>query len=741
MLIRNIQKFAISKESVRIKVVKIFSEKYPEVLVEKIHNFAISDESMRIELAQILLRKQLSTSLIDDGYFEKLQIPNPSARCNLYASAYLALIAKGDMRATDKTWINQFFPRDPEPMSLAQVAAQFGNRHPVIADLLEEAEQQSDPQIREILSTWTHLVSLRFAADQLPEAAWQELKAPLQAIQKWRAPATRYVLTHLLAQQCLPPEAKDANGFFTFCKKFTKPHTRLYSTLLFPLFQSAPDDPIWGELVTRLHRPDFKDVKRQKAMINALLALVQADGLPVGLKCSLLQAALSNGSGDEAAPSLADTTRAIECLVSLAQSSTELENAVLPRLKSIRNRGDFKTQMNEVFKDLFPDLSNAQNAVTQFSDYRGHLRYPNGVLSYAAKMQNGLYGDEKALVMAAISQFVNATVLSPDREEQAFKQLRYDTTKSDHLRRLADKAPDAFAQWQQPCIYEPSATFLAKTSDSTKQTDIAAYLLQRVVMDQHVPLGTYSLLEQVLTGQCTLVTALQESEEQEASVTVSRQVEASLLQLLDEHALVEQKASLLKDLLTFVPPGQFHQDLTHLTNLLTASSRQDAKQFEVIDTDAADDLFLCGTEVAGSCQNIQGESYLNKALMGYVLDGKYRMLAIKSADGYLTGRRMLRLLWNEQVQQPVLHLERFYHNPGIPEKYEQALVELALQKARQMGCVLVSHDKTSHDYYPPLLTAYPTPWPFEYVDAEELRVRTGKDGYQLSVTRVVASPH
>ncbi len=129
--------------------------------------------------------------------------------------------------------------------------------------------------------------------------------------------------------------------------------------------------------------------------------------------------------------------------------------------------------------------------------------------------------------------------------------------------------------------------------------------------------------------------------------------------------------------------------------------------------------------------------------MGYALDGKYRMLAIQSADKRLMGRRMLRLLWEEQTQRPVLHLERLYHNPGIPEKYEQALVELARQKARQMECVLVSHDAAlpSGGDYPALLIAHPTPWPFEYVDAARLGVRAGQEGYQLSGARVVGSRH
>jgi len=730
-----IQNFALSKESDRIELAREIAEIDPDSLVSDLQNFAISDEEAQIELAQILIRECLSDELI--SCFEKLQISNQSTKGHLYASVYLGLIFKGEMRATDEKWVKQFFPDDSEPMPLPQVAEQFGN--PVIAELLKAPKQLSgDPHIQETLSTWAQLVSLRFAKDQVPEAAWQHLEAPLKAIQNFRAPATRYVLTHLLAQQCLPPAAKDADAFFAFSKPFAKTHTRLYPVLLFPLFQSALNHSALDKLKALLKHSEFKDAKRQKAMVNALIALVQATHLSDGLKLSLLEAALPGGSDPAAARSLAETAPLMECLVSFAQKDIKLGERALQRLQSIRNPGDFNKQVNGMLKDLFPKLSNARNVAAHFNRYREHARHPTGVLSYAAKMLSGLAGKEKASVLAAIGQFVNATVLAPE-PESAFRELRYNAAQSLHLRLLADKAPAAFAQWQQPCVYQPSAAFLAQTSDSAKQTDIAAYLKQRIVMDEHVNPGTYPLLEKVLTGQKTLASALKESERQTASATG---VEADLLRLLEEGTPVEQKAELITQLLAAMPQGQFRQDLTDLKIQLTPSVRQDNKQFSVIDTDAAEDLFLCGTEVLGSCQNIQGTPNLNKALMGYVLDGKYRMLAIKSEDERLMGRRMLRLLWDEQTQRPVLHLERLYHNPGISEKYEQALVELAQQKARQMECVLVSHDAAlpSGGDYPAPLIAHPTPCPFEYVDAEELRVQAGKEGYQLLKARIVASP-
>ena len=741
-LAAHIQNFAIADERTRIELAHKVAEKEPAALAWHIQNFAIADERTRIELAQIIGRKYLPSCRISESdYLEQFAISHPSARASLYASVYLGLIAQGTMHATEETWRNQFFPGDPQSLPLAQVTAQVAP-HPVIAGLLTAAEQQPDPHIRETLSTWTQLVALRFAADQLPETAWQALKAPLQAIQKWRAPNTRYVLAHLLAQQCLPPEAGDVNGFFAFGKQFTRPHTHLYPTLLFPLFQSATNHPALERLVTLLRQSDFKYADRRKVMVDALLALTQTDRLPDDLKRALLQAALPNGDDKEAVRSLTDTASAMQCLVSLAQNESKLGNSsVLQRLASIHTPGDFNEQVNGMFKNLFPNLSHAQNVAVHFNRYQEQARHPTGLLSYAAKMQNGLAAHEKASVLAAISQFVNAAVLAP-APERAFRELRYNPAQSPHLRLLADKAPAAWAQWRQPCVYQPSAAFLAQTSSGAKQTDIAAYLKQRIVMDRHVPPGTYALLEEVLAGHRTLASALQESERPAASATG---VETDLLRLLEEGTPVEQKAKLIRQLLESLPPDQvlFRQDLTDLKKLLTSSSKQDNKPFTVIDTDAAEDLFLCGTEVLGSCQSIQGAPNLNKALMGYALDGKYRMLAIQSADKRLMGRRMLRLLWEEQTQRPVLHLERLYHNPGIPEKYEQALVELARQKARQMECVLVSHDAAlpSGGDYPALLIAHPTPCPFEYVDAARLGVRAGQEGYQLSGARVVGSRH
>ncbi len=87
---------------------------------------------------------------------------------------------------------------------------------------------------------------------------------------------------------------------------------------------------------------------------------------------------------------------------------------------------------------------------------------------------------------------------------------------------------------------------------------------------------------------------------------------------------------------------------------------------EIFDSENWQDLFLCGTEVI-SCQRVDGFKEFNKCLMGYVLDGKIRILCLKdSVDSPIKARCMLKILKKEDGT-PCLLLEKLY-----PAFYETA---------------------------------------------------------------------
>jgi hypothetical protein len=151
------------------------------------------------------------------------------------------------------------------------------------------------------------------------------------------------------------------------------------------------------------------------------------------------------------------------------------------------------------------------------------------------------------------------------------------------------------------------------------------------------------------------------------------------------------------------------------------------------DSDEAEDLLLCGTEVVGSCQHVAGDLEYNRALMGYVADGKYRILVARNENGQIQARRLLRLLIDDETGQPVLHLERLYANAGIEhgDEVDAGLLDMAMEKARAMGCPLLSYrdEVAGGEDWPGVAVSASSLAPFEYVDGGGLHVTEGE--YEL----------
>lgn len=140
----------------------------------------------------------------------------------------------------------------------------------------------------------------------------------------------------------------------------------------------------------------------------------------------------------------------------------------------------------------------------------------------------------------------------------------------------------------------------------------------------------------------------------------------------------------------------------------------------IVDTDDPIDLLLSGTDISGSCQRIDGESIRNKGLLGYLMDGKNRMIAIKASKGQagkIQARCLIRLLLDGE--KPVLFMERIYCDVQ-DSKYPEALLTIAKRKAAELGIPLVSLEGQGVDFGNPLKSlGGPSPW--EYSDG----TRTG----------------
>ena len=145
---------------------------------------------------------------------------------------------------------------------------------------------------------------------------------------------------------------------------------------------------------------------------------------------------------------------------------------------------------------------------------------------------------------------------------------------------------------------------------------------------------------------------------------------------------------------------------------------QPAKFNYHFNTDAPQDLFLCGTDVDGSCQDVFGSPELNKCLMGYVMNGQCRLLAIKNDKGRIVARSIIKLLSVEGQPKPVLFMEKVYFMAEESDDNKQDLIALAEKRAEEMGLDLYNGaDIVESEDVGILLVSGESRAPFEYSDA------------------------
>jgi len=107
----------------------------------------------------------------------------------------------------------------------------------------------------------------------------------------------------------------------------------------------------------------------------------------------------------------------------------------------------------------------------------------------------------------------------------------------------------------------------------------------------------------------------------------------------------------------------------------------------MIDSEDWKDLFMIGQETGG-CQLISGDPKYNKCLLGYVLNGKSRVLCIKeSKDGPMIARAIIKIMTLNG--KPVLHLKKNYNSGKLDdETCSQMILEFAKQRAQNLGLEL-----------------------------------------------------
>ncbi len=349
-----------------------------------------------------------------------------------------------------------------------------------------------------------------------------------------------------------------------------------------------------------------------------------------------------------------------------------IECGGLPLLK--QEVKDLNAIYQQVFQQIIP-ISHLEDFNSKYFKTFGSQRDPSSLLTYAGKIQD-------PQVMQALILYVESTL------EEKFETVRYE--KSPHLQLIFNGRPKLEETWkagssqslQKPIDYE--AFFKTKILPRlSNHSFITAYLLaddkQQVKQD---------LIGKIRSEPKNLQYRLQKEIidfMQKPSYGLLKQIENRLLTINSE--LVPDIQDLLKTL--------------------------QIKDNQIVDTDHFWDLFMCGTDIAGSCQKVDGDSSLNKCLMAYLLDGKHRLLAIKDPSGKIVGRSIIRLLWDEKQQEPILMQERIYPKK-LSSEQKEALDNFAKSRAQALGLRLFQEGSL-----PVCLTSKGGRAPWEYVDSLE----------------------
>lgn len=365
----------------------------------------------------------------------------------------------------------------------------------------------------------------------------------------------------------------------------------------------------------------------------------------------------------------------------------------------------------KAFQTIVP-IAHVSHFSSKFQSTFGSCRKPEALRTYASRINS--LRDENAMntLVHYVTGVMNGT----------FPDDRYSLDNNPHLKIIFEWRKDIQALWREE-YKRPLSDFSHQKSEK-KAFDTVLWLKQKLFSDRHLKSPLPHLENYLNTSNPSLIDKLSEALKHvpiaERRDIAYKELKVQQLCMLLARASQEElmKGTLIKQLVALIEKtpalGQeFLNDLTGLKLILSGGQKQ-AGALNVVLSDHYVDLLLCGTEVAGSCQRVDGDVSQNRGLLAYLVDGKNKILVIKDQRGRIHARALLRLLW--QNDRPALFFERIYP-AGAPQEQTEALIQAAKEIAGKMRLSLYQTDPPSANRPPKLLEALGGPSPYEYVDA------------------------
>jgi hypothetical protein len=331
------------------------------------------------------------------------------------------------------------------------------------------------------------------------------------------------------------------------------------------------------------------------------------------------------------------------------------------------------------------------------------FRNENLLFVYAGKL-GSLPDPDRGLMLRAYGQFLGSVL------EGTYVKERYNISNNPHLKLISSKVD--LQLWKTNTKRDLSIS--KEEGIGNVRIDFTKILKQKILRDKHLDPNKFPWICRALHGEDVkkLLEAEREKFKNDKELSDKLYLESLLIQLKEgENPLkVLEEISKIPKLKDNYP--DFEHDIQGLINGLKRSPSQFSR-LQVSFTDDPCDLFLCGTEVEGSCQRVDGSPDLNKCLVGYLLNGTNRLVTITDSDGKIVARLILRLLWDEAKQEPVLFHERIYPSilhPALKQALENEVVAIA----KGLKLPLTTDEGTTP--YGGAVTSLGGPAPYEYSD-------------------------
>lgn len=745
----------------RVVIAKYLASRYDRF---RIASYNIVDESDRIAIAKIYFHSQSSKYIY---VFQDFHIEDKRAILDLC----LLVMKKKPKRGEHVDYREEIFKwfRDNSPLVKSSAS-------PSQEALGKEAKNiaSGDPEVYDnILLPW--LLNYEWACNyaQLSEEVRKEQSPYAIQILKYQDPAMRHALMAVLFQYGFPKKPEGGDHLLLFDMVLTP--------LLKDSGLTIQDRDQIGSILKRKDYYDSTKKEKALKGLTSLLQCEKLNAKDKGalLKHIFGKAEAQKKDGARKTEAFTDlqmldaiiSSDNVSVLKIQAQADKKEENEKDKKAAAedspLKQPIDLEAAVNQIFTQVI-GIESLEEFSTKYAGTIGAGRDPLAFLIYGAQLGSLPHNDfEKA--SNTLKEFVTVVL----NGKEAYKAWRYQTPENSHLEQIFKDRAKLKENWMageclsigdlQKKTAEENLKLLATAKSAYSTFDPVHYLKLRIIDDKHIPnvKESFPRLEECLNNpnKCkeALIALSQERKKDKLSKTEKfdatnektkpmflRQLEVVLINLLVSTTPANKKVS---DITDFVLPqliaiyganSQIVRDIETLQKHLQTGAQSETKaniekKYLIEDTDNWEDMLLSGTEVSGSCQRISGSPDLNKCLLAYLADGKNRAIVVKDPKTgkidpktgqidpktcKIVARRIMRLLWDPESNQPVLFQERLYNNPGVPPEALQAIDLMFARRAKQLGIPLVrTAIDTKEANYPHAVESLGSPAPFEYVDA------------------------